>query len=183
MKLSTNDYRVETSARHVHLSQADFVRLFGIDATLEVVKPLSVNGEFKSDKTVTIAGLKRNFENVAVLGPFRDQTQVEVSVTDCYALGIKDVPVRMSGDLHNSAPVTLIGSSGRVNLSEGMIVAQRHLHVNEQDMQKYGLVDGQMIEIEIGEMRKVTFHNVVVRRSNVDFPTVHLDTDEANAAH
>lgn len=182
MKLSTNDYRVETSARHVHLSQSDFAVLFGKNAKLEIVKPLSVNGEFKSDKTVTIKGAKRDLERVAVLGPFRNQTQVEISVTDSYALGVKDVPVRMSGDLQGSAPVTLIGDNGQLDLSEGMIIAQRHLHINQTDLQKYGLTDGQKIEIEVGSLRKTTFHNVVVRRSNVDFPTVHLDTDEANAA-
>ncbi|MBO4823096.1 MAG: propanediol utilization protein [Clostridia bacterium] len=182
MKLSSNDYRVETSARHVHLSQTDFVALFGADAKLSVVKPLSVKGEFKSDKTVTIVGTKRNFEKVAVLGPFRHQTQVEISVTDSYTLGIKDIPVRMSGDLHDSAPVTLVGTNSTINLPEGMIIAQRHLHINSGDMQKMGLADGEMVEIVLGTARKITFHNVVVRQSDVDFPTVHLDTDEANAA-
>ena len=181
MELTTKDYRVETSARHVHLSQADLITLFGVDAKLEVVKPLSVNGEFKSDKTVTILGTKRNLERVAVLGPCRTQTQVEISVSDGYTLGIQNVPVRMSGDLHGSAPVTLVGTAGQVELAEGLIVAQRHLHINRADMQKYGLLDGQNIDIEVGALRKTTFHNVVVRASNVDFPTVHLDTDEANA--
>lgn len=181
MKLTTNDYRVETSARHVHLSRADFVKLFGADAEMAVAKPLSVNGEFKSDKTVTIVGTKRNFERVAVLGPFRTQTQVEIAVTDSYTLGVKDVPVRMSGDLHGSAPVTLLGPAGTVNLPEGMIVAQRHLHINPRDMQKFGLINGQAVEIAVGTTRQATFHNVIVRESDVDFPTVHLDTDEANA--
>ena len=183
MELKSSDYRVEISARHVHLSQADFVTLFGRDAKMENLKPLSVNGEFKSDKTVTVVGPKHNLERVAVLGPFRPQTQVEISVTDSYTLGVKNVPVRMSGDLHGSAPVTLIGTAGTVQLAEGMIVALRHLHINRADLQKYGLKDGQTIDISVGTTRQTTFHNVVVRESAVDFPTVHLDTDEGNAAH
>lgn len=181
MELNSSDYRVETSARHVHLSQSDFVILFGKDAKMEPLKPLTVQGEFKSNKTVTIIGPKRNFERVAVLGPWREQTQVEISVTDSYTLGVKDVPVRMSGDLHGSAPVTLVGESGTLQLNEGMIIAQRHIHINQNDMRKYGLANGQNVSITLGEKRKTTFHNVVVRESLVDFPTVHLDTDEANA--
>ncbi len=183
MELSSNDYRIETSARHVHLSQADFVTLFGADAKLEILKPLSVQGEFKSDKTVTIVGPKRNLERVAVLGPFRPQTQVEISVTDSYTLGVKDVPTRLSGDLHGSAPITLIGTVGTVQLSEGMIIALRHIHMNASDMKKYGLTQGQAISISAGTTRQATFHNVIVRESAVDFPIVHLDTDEANAVH
>ncbi len=183
MELTEHDYRVETSARHVHLSQADFLTLFGVDAKMENVKPLTVQGEFKTDKTVTIVGPKRNLERVAVLGPFRTQTQVEISVTDSYTLGVKNVPTRLSGDLHDSAPVTLIGTVGTLQLTEGMIVALRHIHVNQADMQKYGLKNGQSLSITLGTTRKTTFCNVIVRESNVDFPTVHLDTDEANAVH
>ncbi len=183
MELKSSDYKVEISARHVHLSQADFVTLFGADAKMENLKPLTVNGEFKSDKTVTIVGPKRNLERVAVLGPFRAQTQVEISVTDSYSLGVKDVPARMSGDLHGSAPVTLVGTVGTVQLAEGMIIALRHMHINHADMQKFGLADGQKIEITVGTTRQITFHNVIVRESAVAFPTVHLDTDEGNAVH
>ncbi|MCQ2382190.1 MAG: phosphate propanoyltransferase [Clostridia bacterium] len=183
MDLTVNDCRIETSARHVHLSEKDFHVLFGNDAQLQVVKPLSINGEFKSDKVVTIIGPKRNLERVAVLGPLRSQTQVEISVTDSYTLGIKNVPVRLSGNLSHSAPVSLIGTCGQLDLAEGLIVAQRHIHVNSSDMQKLGLTDGQKISISVGESCKITFHDVVVRKSNVDFPTVHLDTDEANAIH
>ncbi len=181
MELNINDYCVETSARHVHLSESDFKILFGTDAKLENVKNLSVNGEFKSDKTVTILGPKRNLERVAVLGPLRTQTQVEISVTDSYTLGIKGVPVRLSGDLQGSTPVELVGTAGRVQLLEGMIIALRHIHINHADLQKYGLTDGQKISITVGAERQITFHNVVVRESDIDFPTVHLDTDESNA--
>ncbi|MBR4418906.1 MAG: phosphate propanoyltransferase [Clostridia bacterium] len=182
MELGANDYKVEVSARHVHLSQADFVTLFGADAELKNVKDLSIKGEFKSDKSVAIVGPKRTFERVVVLGPWRDKTQVEISLTDSYSLGVKNVPVRMSGDLKDSAPVTLVGPLGALELSEGMIVALRHIHISKSDMDKYGLLNGQNIEITVGDVRKTTFHNVVVRESNADFPVVHLDTDEGNAA-
>ena len=183
MELTSNDYRVETSARHVHLSKHDFEVLFGKDAKLEVVKQLSVKGEFKSDKTVTIVGPKRNFERVAVLGPLRSQSQVEISVTDSYALGVKDVPVRLSGDLRGSAPVTLIGTIGTLKLTEGMIVAMRHMHINRADLERFGLKHGQNIAITVGTTRQATFHHIVLRESEVDFPTVHLDTDESNAVY
>lgn len=181
LELQPNDYRVEVSARHVHLSQADFTTLFGPNEKLDNLKTLTVNGEFKSDKFVTIVGPKRSLERVTVLGPFRAQTQVEVSVSDSYTLGINYVPTRMSGDLAGSAPVTLVGTAGTVQLSEGMIVAMRHLHINRSDMQKFGLKDGDKVAITVGTTRQATYHNVVVRESVVSFPTVHLDTDEANA--
>lgn len=183
MVLNVSDYRVEISARHVHLSQTDFITLFGPDAKMAIAKPLSVDGEFKSDKTVTIVGPKHNLERVAVLGPFRQQSQVEVSMTDSFNLGVKDVPIRLSGDLHGSAPVTLIGPAGTIQLTEGMIIALRHLHINHDDLQKYSLKQGQMIDITVGKIRPVTFHHVIVRESVVAFPTVHIDTDEGNAAY
>lgn len=182
MELNANNYKVEISARHVHLSRADFVTLFGADAEMQNIKDLSIKGEFKSDKSVTIVGPKRSFEKVVVLGPWRDKTQVEISLTDSFSLGVKNVPVRMSGDLVNSAPVTLVGPVGTLDLKEGMIIALRHIHIGKSDMEKYGMVNGQNIEITVGDVRKTTFHNVVVRESNVDFPVVHLDTDEGNAA-
>ena len=180
--LKPSDYKVEISARHVHLSQADFITLFGADAEMQNLKDLSVKGEYKSDKTVTVVGPKRNLERVVVLGPWRKQTQVEISLTDSFTLGVKNVPVRMSADLHDSAPVTLIGPAGTLELQEGMIIALRHIHINQNDIQKYHLQNGQKIDITVGDVRKTTFHNVVVRESNVDFPIVHLDTDEGNAA-
>ena len=183
MELKTGDYKVEISARHVHLSQKDFEILFGADAKMEKVKDLSVKGEFKSDKSVTILGPKRCLERVVVLGPWRNQTQVEISVTDSFSLGVKNVPVRMSGDLKDSAPVTLIGEKGTLELEEGMIVAAPHIHISQVDIEKFGLQNGQKIDITVGNVRQTTFHNVIVRESNVDFPVVHLDTDEGNAAN
>ena len=174
-------YRIEISARHVHLSKADFVTLFGADATLEKVKDLSVKGEFKTNYTVTIVGPKRNLERVAVLGPWRDQTQVEISLTDSYLLGITNVPCRLSGDLVGSAPVQLIGTHGTLSLAAGLIIAARHIHVDAATMKKHHLEQGQAVDITTDGPRSVTFHNVIVRESAVDMPIVHLDTDEGNA--
>lgn len=174
-------YRIEISARHVHLSKADFVTLFGADASWEKVKDLSVKGEFKTNHTVTIVGPKRNLERVAVLGPWRDQTQVEISLTDSYTLGVPNVPCRLSGDLVGSAPVQLVGTQGTLSLPSGMIIAARHIHVDATTMRKHHLTQGQAIDITTDGPRRVTFHNVIVRESNVDTPIVHLDTDEGNA--
>ena len=174
-------YRIEISARHVHLSQVDFITLFGADATLEKVKDLSVKGEFKTNYTVTIVGPKRNLERVAVLGPWRDQTQVEISLTDSYLLGVANVPCRLSGDLVGSAPVQLVGTQGTLSLSAGMIIAARHIHVDAATMRKHHLTHGQAVDITTDGPRGVTFHNVIVRESNVDTSIVHLDTDEGNA--
>lgn len=182
MELKENDYKVEISARHVHLSQADFVTLFGDNAKMQNLKDLSIKGEFKSDKVVALVGPKHTFERVVVLGPWRDKTQVEISLTDSFTLGIKNVPVRMSGELDGTAPVTLVGPAGILELKEGMIIALRHIHVGKLDMERFGLSNGQKISITIGDVRKTTFHNIVVRESNTDFPVVHLDTDEGNAA-
>lgn len=174
-------YQIEISARHVHLSADTLAKLFGADAKLNPVRSLTVEGEFKSDKFVTIVGPKRSFERVAVLGPLRRQTQVEISTTDSYTLGIPDVPVRLSDDLAGSAAVRLVGPAGAVDLPEGLIIAKRHLHINQNDMQKYGLQPGQTVDITGGTTRAVTFHEVVVRQSKVPYPVVHLDTDEGNA--
>ncbi len=174
-------YRIEVSARHVHLSASDFATLFGANAVAEKVKDLSVDGEFKTNCTVTIVGPKRNLERVAVLGPWRDQTQVEISLTDSYFLGIPDVPYRLSGDLVGSAPVKLVGPCGTLSLPAGLIIALRHLHIDAATMRKHHLQPGQAVDITTDGPRAVTFHNVMVRESQVDIPVVHLDTDEGNA--
>jgi putative phosphotransacetylase len=168
---------VETSARHVHLSPADYEKLFGIDAKLNKVRELSVIGEFLSDKSVTIIGTKRSIENVSVLGPLRQQTQVEISRTDTFYLGEKNVPLRLSGELDDTNPIKLQGTNGTVELTEGLIVAKRHLHIPEG----YGVADGDIVTLKTEGERSTAYNNVVVRISNILVPTVHLDTDEGNA--
>jgi putative phosphotransacetylase len=128
-----------------------------------------------------LVGPKRNFEKVSVLGPFRAETQAEISRTDCYTIGLKNVPLRISGDLENSAPIKAVGPAGEVELNRGLIVAKRHLHINKDDAKKYGVKDGDILTMRFNGERSGTFDNVAVRFANIPEPTVHLDTDEGNA--
>jgi propanediol utilization protein len=172
---------VEISARHVHLCRADFVKLFGADAVLNKVRDLTVTGEFLSDKSVAVLGARRNFDKVSVLGPLRDNSQVELSRTDCFAVGERNVPLRLSGDLDGSAPIKLAGDKGQVELDQGLIVAKRHLHIDETTAAKFGVSHGDVVSMEFDGARGGRFDNVAVRISKVARPTVHLDTDEGNA--
>jgi putative phosphotransacetylase len=177
----TMDANIEVSARHAHLSAADFARLFGENAELSAVRNLSVIGEFLSDKKVTLVGSKAAISNVAVLGPLRESSQIEISRTDCFTLGEKDVPLRLSGNLNGSAPIKVVGERGEVLLPQGLIVAIRHLHISAADAAKYGLKHGDIGSIKTDGPRGGTFDGVAVRISNIKIPTVHVDTDEGNA--
>ena len=173
---------VEVSARHLHLSKKDFKSLFGIEGKLDKVRELSQPGEFASDKTITLKTENNIIENVRIIGPFRDQTQVEISQTDAYFLGINP-PIRKSGDIINSEKCILIGPKGEVDLPEGVIIAQRHLHLDSKTAQENNLKDGNFISIKVdSENRTITFHQVVVRVSKNYMPAFHVDTDEGNAA-
>jgi putative phosphotransacetylase len=172
---------IEISARHAHLCESDFVRLFGADAVLNNVRDLSITGEFLSDKSVTLAGAKRNLEKVSILGPLRAETQVEISRTDCFFLGEKNVPLRISGDLAGSAPIKLVGETGEVQLSQGLIIAKRHLHISAENAEEYGVSEGDILRLRVGGERGGVYDNVIVRISLVARPTVHIDTDEGNA--
>jgi putative phosphotransacetylase len=172
---------VEISARHVHLCHDDFVKLFGESAVLTKVRDLSVIGEFLSDKYVAVVGAKRTFDRVSVVGPLREKSQVELARTDCLNAGIKNVPLRLSGDVGGSAPVKLVGEKGKAELKQGLIVAKRHLHISEADAAKYGIKHGGVISMEFGGERGGRFDNLAVRVSNIARPTIHLDTDEGNA--
>ena len=171
---------VEASARHVHLSQQDLERLFGAGYRLRPKKYLSQPGQFLSEERVTVKGPKGQFENVAVLGPVRSATQVEVSLSDARVLGV-DPPVAMSGDLRGAADVEL--STDRMSmLAKGScIVAQNHLHLSGPEAERAGLRDGDLVNIVPQTGRPVTFRNVVVRAGKGHKLAVHLDFDEANA--
>ena len=173
--------RTEVSARHVHLTQQDLESLFGDGYQLKLAKDLSQPGLFASEETVTLVGPKRSLDNVRVLGPCRANTQIEVSMTDSYYLGVK-VPVRLSGKIIGSGAITLKGPVGEIELKEGLIVAKRHLHVNLEQAQEVGVVDGQNVKIGIDGPRALVFNEVQVRvHENFDL-SLHIDTDEANAA-
>lgn len=172
---------VEVSARHAHLSQNDLEALFGKDYQLKELKKLSQPGQFAAMETVTVKTDKDYLEKVRIIGPVRDKTQVELSKTDARLLGI-NAPLSVSGNLKGSVGATLIGPAGEVELTEGVIVAQRHLHVATTEAKELGLQDGQLIKIKLSGERGLVFEQVVVRAKE-DFKLVcQIDTDEANAA-
>ena len=169
---------LEASGRHVHVTKEQAQRLFGHGLTPK--RPLSQPGQFLANERVTVIGPKGQFENVAVLGPERKEAQVEISLTDGRTLGIAP-PVRLSGDVQGSPGAALKGPRGRVELSQGVIAAQRHIHMTPQDATRMGVKDKQTVRLQVFTQRPLIFDEVQVRVSP-DFATfVHLDYDEANA--
>ena len=169
---------VEASGRHVHLTEAQAQTLFG--HALAPVRELSQPGQYLAQERVTVVGPKGEFKNVAVLGPARKNAQVEISLTDGKVLGI-DPPVRLSGRVEDSPGAVLVGCAGQVALSEGVICAQRHIHMTPEDGSRMGIRDGDTVKLKVYSKRPVVFEQVPVRISK-DFRTkVHLDFDEANA--
>lgn len=169
------------SNRHLHLSAADLAVLFGAGYELTQLKPLSQPGQFAAKETVTVVGPRGAIESVRVLGPVRKQSQVELLRSDCFRLGIQ-APLRESGSLKGSASITLVGPKGTVVLSEGAIVAKRHIHMAPADAAHYGVADGQVVAFRAGGERGLVYDNVVCR-VNANFRLeAHLDMDEANAA-
>ena len=169
---------MEASGRHVHVTKAQALSLFGHDLTPE--RDLSQPGQFLAKERVTVVGPKGEFSNVAVLGPARKEAQVEISLTDGRNLGIRP-PVRLSGDVKNSPGCTLVGPRGRVQLAEGVICAQRHIHLTPEDGARFGVSDRQTVRLQTFTQRPVVFEDVVVRISPQFSGAVHLDYDEANA--
>ena len=172
---------VASSARHVHLCHADVERLFGPGYQLQLFRPLVQPGQFACKEQVTVVGPKGELKKVRVLGPERSATQIEVSMTDSFALGLR-VPVRMSGKTAGTPGCTLVGPAGSVEVKEGVIVAARHLHVSPEQAALYGLSDGQVVSLCSQGERAVIYENVIVRAGKGHDLEVHLDTDEANAA-
>ena len=172
---------VAVSGRHVHLSAEAVAALFGPDYALTPAKPLRQPGNWAAAERVTIEGPRGRLERVAILGPLRARTQIEVSRTDSFALGI-DAPVRDSGQLDGTPRVRLIGPAGSIE-TDGLIVAARHIHANPADAAAMGLSDGQLVDVRLGESeRGLTFKRVLVRVQPGAFTEMHIDTDEANAA-
>ncbi len=169
------------SARHVHLCAADIETLFGKGCALENMRDLVQPGQFACSEQVALVGKKGRIENIRVLGPARSGTQVEISMTDCYKVGIDPV-VRMSGDIENTPGGTLIGPAGEVRLQKGVIVSARHLHAAVQQAAWFGLTNGDIITVKKTGPRETVFGNVVVRTGSDHELELHLDTDEANAA-
>ena len=177
-----NKVLVETSARHVHLSEEHIAALFGQGATLTHKKDLSQPGQFACEERVTVVGPKKSIPNVIILGPARSATQVEVSLTDARTLGVA-APIRESGDVAGSGACKLVGPCGEVELSEGVIAAKRHIHLTPADAEAMGVADKQIVSVKIdSEGRSAVFGDVVVRVSDKFAAAMHIDTDEANAA-
>ena len=174
-------FLVETSARHVHVTQQTLETLFGAGYQLTVKKELSQPGQFASNERVTVVGPKKELANVSILGPCRNADQVELSATDARSIGIV-APVRESGDIAGSGACKLVGPCGEVELTEGVIVAKRHIHVTPEDAEKLGVSDKEIVKVACGkEGRKLIFDGVVIRVRS-DFATaMHIDTDESNA--
>lgn len=169
------------SNRHVHLSQEDLDTLFGKGYKLQLLRDLSQTGQFAAKETVNIAGPKGTLEKVRVLGPVRKKTQVEVSRGDAIKLGVKP-PVRESGDIKGSQPITVIGPEGSVYVNEGLIIAKRHIHMTEDDANIYGVKDGENVQVMAGGERSLVFDQVAVRVRKDFVLEFHVDIDEANAA-
>ena len=168
---------VEASGRHVHVTREQALRLFG--QPLEPLRPLSQPGQFVARQRVTVVGPKGQFENVAVLGPERKSAQVEVSLTDARALGLK-VPVRLSGDTEGSPGCLLKGPKGEVQLAGGVIAAQRHIHMSPRDAKHFHVCNGQLVSLKVYSRRPVIFEEVPVRVDEKFETAAHLDYDEAN---
>ena len=172
---------VETSARHVHLSEEHIKILFGEGATLTHKKDLSQPGQFACEERVTVVGPKKSIPNVIILGPARPATQVEISLTDARTLGV-NAPVRESGDVAGSGACKLVGPAGEVELDEGVIIAKRHIHLTPEAAEQFNVQDKEIVKVKIDSERTTIFDDVVIRVSPKFAPAMHIDTDEANAA-
>lgn len=171
---------VGVSARHIHLTQEHVEALFGPGYQLTKKKTL-MGGQFASNETVTIVGLKlRAIENVRILGPVRKASQVEISATDAIKLGVK-APVRESGKIAGSAPIAIVGPKGAIYLNEGCIVAMRHIHMSPADAAAAGVHDGDIVSVKADNERGTTFNQVKIRVDESFTLEMHIDTDEANA--
>ena len=177
-----NKVLVETSARHVHLTREHVDILFGKGHELTKKKDLSQPGQFACEERVTVKGAKKELAGVSVLGPERPATQVEISLTDARSIGV-DAPVRESGDVAGSGACTLVGPCGEVTIEEGVIAAKRHIHLDTDTAEKFGLADKQIVQVKVeSDGRSNIFGDVVVRVSPTFAAAMHVDTDESNAA-
>lgn len=177
-----NKVLVETSARHVHVTREALNILFGEGYELTVKKMLSQPGQYASAERIDVVGPKKTLSGVSILGPVRPETQVELSLTDARSIGIA-APVRESGQIAGSGACKLVGPKGEVEISEGVIVAKRHIHMTKADAAEFGVVDKQIVSVKVDSAdRSLIFGDVVVRVSDSYALAMHIDTDESNAA-
>lgn len=169
------------SNRHIHLCREDLETLFGKDYRLSPLKPLVQPGQYAAKETVTIEGPKGSIENVRVLGPVRKNTQVEISFTDSYKLGLLP-PIRNSGEIKSTPGCRIVSAFGNVALERGVILSARHLHISPEQAEAFHVKDNQVVRLKMDGVRALIFENVLVRCGTEHFLEFHLDTDEANAA-
>ncbi len=170
---------VGISNRHIHLSREDMDALFGYGSTLTRMKAVKQPGQYAAEETVTLRGPKGELAKVRVLGPLRSATQIEISVSDGFALGVK-APVRMSGELQDSPGIEIIGPRGRITKTDGVIVAWRHIHISPAEAEQYALRDGMEIDVRVEGQRGGILSHVMVRVSADAVLEMHIDVEEAN---
>ena len=174
---------VETSARHVHLAEADFKVLFGENATLTKKKDLSQPGQYACEERVTVKGTKKDLPGVSILGPFRKESQVELSATDARSIGLP-IAIKESGDLAGTPGCKIVGPKGEIEIQEGVIVAKRHIHATVADAEELGVTDKEIVNVKIeSNGRSLIFGDVIVRVSDSYALAMHIDTDESNAGN
>lgn len=173
--------KVEVSARHIHLTKEDFERLFGLGAKLTIKKKLSQPGMFAANETVMIKDEFCQLDNVRIVGPVRNYTQVEMSETEARNFKINP-PLRKSGDIENTPGLTVIGPKGRIEIEKGVIIAQRHIHMTPEDAENIGAKEGDLLKVKVEGERGLVFDNVVARIDKNYAWACHIDTDEGNAA-
>ncbi|MDR6883942.1 phosphate propanoyltransferase [Bacillus sp. 3255] len=172
---------VGVSARHIHLTQEHVEALFGAGHELTHFKDLSQPGQYAAQETVAIVGPKGRMEKVRILGPVRPASQIEISRTDAFSLGVHP-PVRESGKIEGTPGLRVVGPAGEVELSQGVIVAARHIHFHTSDAEKWGIQDKQLLRVKVNGERPLIFENVIARVSDQFALDMHIDTDEGNAA-
>jgi len=172
---------IGVSARHIHLSTEHIELLFGSGYTLTEFKALSQPGQFAANEVVSVQGVKGRIDKIRILGPARGATQLEVSRTDSFALGLSP-PLRQSGDITGTPGIKVIGPAGEVDLEQGVIVAARHIHFHTDDAIAWGITDKQMLRVKLNGERPLILENVLARVSDQFTLDLHIDTDEANAA-
>ena len=173
---------VGLSNKHVHLSKEHINILFGEGHELTPFKDLSQPGQYACEEKVDMVGPKRTIPGVRILGPARKESQVEIALSDGFTLGLKEVPVRDSGNLEGTPGIKLVGPCGEVELSRGVIAAARHIHMHTSDAEKYGLKDKQLVKVKVGGPRGLIFENVLIRAHETFALDMHLDVEEGNAA-
>lgn len=177
------EFIVETSARHVHLTENDFKTLFGENANLTVKKNLSQPGQYACEERVTIVGPKKELSGVSILGPFRSKSQVELSATDARSIGLP-IMIRESGDLEGTAGCKIVGPKGEIEIQCGVIVAKRHIHATPEDAEELGVKDKDVVSVKVvTNGRSLIFGDVVVRVNSEYALAMHIDTDESNAGN